>query len=649
MRSHLPVITSLLAAVAAAATAAAGQSVRYVRASAPAGGDGVSWNTAFSSLQPALDAARADPSITEIWVAAGTYTPRRSGPPDRAEPFRLVSGVSLLGGFAGTESASAERSPGVNQTVLSGDLSDNDGAGAPGFAGRSDNSRHVVEGDLLTSGLLDGFTIRGGNFDLPGEALGGGGGVYLDRSSFQIVNCAFTGNVAGGVEADIGGFGGALLIRGGDVSLTDCRFDGNRGSNGGALGITGSLEDGNTQVDCLVSMERCTFTGNFSAEGLGGAIWSATGDPLDPMRGVRGEIHARDCAFTNNTAEFHGAWLEMNATVFDLDGCEFVGNSSRDFGGALSVSQTVGLARTAMIRRCRFTGNGFAQQRGAAVFAQARPTMLDSCTFADNMGVSVVHSQPVVGFFGGAKELELRNCEIRDNTGTAVFGLRNPSVVVSNCTIVRNPSTIDGGLAGGIEASAAVVEVNNTILWGNHRAGVHDQNAQVRSFFAPPTLSHCIVEGLEAATPGIGNTGLDPVFVSPTDLSLAPGSPAIDAASNDLIALDALDLDGDGSTTEPVPFDLAGAPRRADVSAAPDCPHAPGSCGAGPIVDIGALEAAGAACAADLNGDGQATVQDLFDLLAHYFSADPAADFNHSGDVSVQDIFDFLAAFFAGC
>lgn len=54
-------------------------------------------------------------------------------------------------------------------------------------------------------------------------------------------------------------------------------------------------------------------------------------------------------------------------------------------------------------------------------------------------------------------------------------------------------------------------------------------------------------------------------------------------------------------------------------------------------------------CAANINGSGGLSVQDIFDFLAAYFSNDPHADFNSTGGISVQDIFDFLAAYFAGC
>ncbi|MFN7019998.1 MAG: GC-type dockerin domain-anchored protein [Phycisphaerales bacterium] len=54
-------------------------------------------------------------------------------------------------------------------------------------------------------------------------------------------------------------------------------------------------------------------------------------------------------------------------------------------------------------------------------------------------------------------------------------------------------------------------------------------------------------------------------------------------------------------------------------------------------------------CVGDFNNAGGTTVQDIFDFLNAYFTADPAADVNCSGSVTVQDIFDFLNAYFEGC
>ena len=57
------------------------------------GTDGLTWETAFTSISDALTASA---SGDEIWVASGTYN----------EAIALVDGVSLFGGFRGTESES---------------------------------------------------------------------------------------------------------------------------------------------------------------------------------------------------------------------------------------------------------------------------------------------------------------------------------------------------------------------------------------------------------------------------------------------------------------------------------------------------------------------------------------------------------------
>src|SRR5580698_4895653 len=49
----------------------AASQVLYVSASAPAGGNGSSWATAYQSIQTAVNAAS---SGSQLWVAAGTYS-----------------------------------------------------------------------------------------------------------------------------------------------------------------------------------------------------------------------------------------------------------------------------------------------------------------------------------------------------------------------------------------------------------------------------------------------------------------------------------------------------------------------------------------------------------------------------------------------
>jgi hypothetical protein len=75
--------------------------------------DGTSWANAYVNLQQAL--ATAQPN-DQIWVAKGTYKPGDDN--DRERSFVLHTGVSMYGGFAGTETQLSQRNPLTNPTVL---------------------------------------------------------------------------------------------------------------------------------------------------------------------------------------------------------------------------------------------------------------------------------------------------------------------------------------------------------------------------------------------------------------------------------------------------------------------------------------------------------------------------------------------------
>jgi hypothetical protein len=77
----------------------------------------------------------------------------------------------------------------------------------------------------------------------------------------------------------------------------------------------------------------------------------------------------------------------------------------------------------------------------------------------------------------------------------------------------------------------------------------------------------------------------------------------------------------------------------------------PGIAGDANTVNVPGVFVPSAPCAADFNGVGGVTVQDVFDFVGAFVVSDPSADFNHSNGVSVQDLYDYLGAYFtaAGC
>jgi hypothetical protein len=114
------------------------------------------------------------------------------------------------------------------------------------------------------------------------------------------------------------------------------------------------------------------------------------------------------------------------------------------------------------------------------------------------------------------------------------------------------------------------------------------------------------------------------------DLRLAPGSPAIDAASNAALPADAADLDGDQDTAEPTPLDASALARIV-----------------GSAVDIGAYEFGNAPlpCPADLDGDGEVGIADFLALLQAW-GPNPGhpADLDGDGTVSITDLLSVLIA-----
>ena len=101
---------------------------------------------------------------------------------------------------------------------------------------------------------------------------------------------------------------------------------------------------------------------------------------------------------------------------------------------------------------------------------------------------------------------------------------------------------------------------------------------------------------------------------------------AIDAADRALGVPDTDDLDDDGDTLEPVPFDLAGAPRYVDDIARLN------AFAFFPAMDIGPYEFQAPLCFDDANFDGRFDVEDLYSTVA------TGADMNGDGVHNATDI-----------
>ncbi|UCG33381.1 MAG: right-handed parallel beta-helix repeat-containing protein, partial [Phycisphaerales bacterium] len=251
----------------------------YVDGSATGLEQGTTWANAYTDLQDALDiAALPGSAATEIWVAAGTYLPTRLISSDpRSAAFLLVDDVTLLGGFAGDETFVEQRDPGVRETILSGDLGQNDGSGV-----MDDNAYHVVIAQGVGStAVLDGFVITAGRADAAGDPNDRGGGFLCDNASPTILGCVFRQNHA----AD----------RGGGFMVKE---------------VSGPV------------LNACVFQSN-TADGRGGGLFNSGSGTATIVNGL----------FTGNSAVYGGGMA--NAGVPDVICCSFSGNTASTWGGGI--------------------------------------------------------------------------------------------------------------------------------------------------------------------------------------------------------------------------------------------------------------------------------------------------------------------------
>ena len=95
----------------------------YVDPNGDDNANGLSWVTAFATVQKALDSVSYG---DEIWVAEGTYKPTKGTDPydPRSVTFQLADGVTMYGGFEGIETDPNHRYSLAHETILSGDIDD---------------------------------------------------------------------------------------------------------------------------------------------------------------------------------------------------------------------------------------------------------------------------------------------------------------------------------------------------------------------------------------------------------------------------------------------------------------------------------------------------------------------------------------------
>jgi len=450
----------------------------YVDTDSIGANDGSSWADAFNYLRDAL--ATASPG-DEIRVAEGTYKPnqgelysgpgrgpRTPGEEGRSATFELKSGLTVKGGFAGFGAAEPNMwDPEVYQTILSGDLEDNDADADVNNPydyfyepTRRDNSVNVVTSTADdASAVLDGFIVTGAV----------NGGMVITAGSPTILNCVFSRNSASE--------GGAISIWQGQSLLKNCKFISNLG--GGAL----------FGRDVDLTLSECSFTGNYS----GGAF-------------ILGSVVLTGCIFRNNSSHSGGGIVhsggEFENGKLELTDCIFIDNSSVPFpnnrngyGGAVWTTN-------ATVRNCIFSGNW--ARRGGAIYGEVQS--VENCMFTANTaeqgGCLAIGSSIITNCVFSGNRAEEGGVLYAAGSGSG------PSLI--GCTLSDNSAQNGNAISlspGGRAPALLSMTISNCILW--------DGGSEINSWREDFADISIVYSNIQGGWSGEGNIDLDPSFADP--------------------------------------------------------------------------------------------------------------------------------------
>jgi hypothetical protein len=303
-----------------------------------------------------------------------------------------------------------------------------------------------------------------------------------------------------------------------------------------------------------------------------------TGSGTDSTAVVDGVVISGGNA--GSSAGMNGSGLYLGSGSPRVQNCVFEYNDAD--GGAV----LIGATSTAMVADCVFRHNRGGEGGGMRNEGNA---LVTNCVFHAN------EANDGGGIFNASgSALRLVNCVFSGNAasrwganpdGGAVWSwCGTSSLEAINCVFSGNSAAVHGGALIGGGLGAATVAVKNCIFWGNSDSTGTGALAQIH--VCGGGVVQVMYSCVQGGWAGTGNLSTDPLFADADgpdnvvgtgddDLRLQGCSICINAGSNAALPVDTADLDGDGNTTEPIPFDLDGNPRVYP---------------AGGVVDMGAYE-----------------------------------------------------------
>jgi len=545
--------------------------------------DGLSWTTAYTTVQNALDWTNTHTTTTyEIWVAEGVYYPDEGGlHVDNAltETFLIAwNNVQLYGGFAATETARSQRAWTVHPTVLSGDIDHNDLNTDGNFVNEvysdtvGSNAWHVMYLDgatnepLTAETVIDGFTITagktngvndwntypwdttlGGGFYCDGSGMDHecspilsnliicgnwadheGGGLYSEGSNGGASNPFLAHVVFSGNKADFPGGGGMCSVGYNGTSspqLMDVIFSENLAEWGGGMA---SLCYG--QSVCNPLLKKVTFQANQATEiggGLFNLVQGGTGNPV-----LVEVIFDGNQSYAGGGMTVEGPYGGLVSPLL-LD-VVFRNNRALGGGGMLIMDQGSNGSVGSGNLRSTLVGVAFLDNRAAqgGSLQEGGGAILDICTrsVCDLIVMdSIVVGNQTDGMGGGFYDyghgrktfvnVVFQGNWSAKNGGGFCVYDLQPGVGVTTLVNATFVGNFAAGQGGAIYNLAGQPILANSILWGN-RAGKGDQI--VNYLESSGYIPVVLSSDIEGGYTGTAVLNVDPQFVQPISATFAP-------------------------------------------------------------------------------------------------------------------------------
>ena len=310
---------------------------------------------------------------------------------------------------------------------------------------------------------------------------------YSDEAPgiLMISDCLFTDNKAITLPTRYAtaGFGGALYNLGSTVTLTNCVFNHNESSGGGAVynryaepqkytaaashtmysyncTFSNNIAAGGgaiNNIDDTLYLTDCSFLNNQAA--IGGAIANQCRDAESSI------VNATNCLFNNNSANTQGGTIynagdEEGETILNANGCIFDGNAAAALGGVLyNGDKDRGdnpLPGTSIFECCRFVDNS-ATTSADALYNFLGTVTAQNCWWATNDPEAIADE-----LFYGAVDYEPW-IQMSFNVGPLALG--QPTLGQADLTVTFSPSCIPDGtpVAFSITSGTIVPEEGTTL------------------------------------------------------------------------------------------------------------------------------------------------------------------------------------------